>query len=76
MIWLKVFLLSCLGGKAGGWLSTPSGDLSESQGQRGGDRSKGKGIKKHLVNLAAKSFQDLIWLMLTSLRKIATTCDH
>lgn len=27
MIWLKVFLLSCLGGRAGGWLSNPSGDL-------------------------------------------------
>lgn len=35
MIWLKVFLLSCLGGRAGGWLSIPSGDLrKEETGQK------------------------------------------
>lgn len=50
MIWLRVFLLSCLGGRAGGWLSIPSGDLREArrrregQGQREGDRNKEKGL--------------------------------
>lgn len=34
MIWLRVFLLSCLGGRAGGWPSTPSGDLREANGRR------------------------------------------
>lgn len=29
MIWLKVFLLSCLGGRAGGRPSSTSGDLRE-----------------------------------------------
>lgn len=27
MIWLRVFLLNCFGGRAGGWPSTPSGEL-------------------------------------------------
>lgn len=34
MIWLRVFRLSCLGGRAGGWPSTPSGDLRQANSGR------------------------------------------
>ncbi|TNN72122.1 hypothetical protein EYF80_017699 [Liparis tanakae] len=34
MIWLKVFLLSCLGGRAGGRPSSTSGDLREEEKEK------------------------------------------
>lgn len=46
MIWLKVFLLSCLGGRAGGWLSIPSGDLTEPKKEEEGEEKSGTETKR------------------------------
>lgn len=54
MIWLKVFLLSCLGGRAGGWPSSPSGDLREAKREREGgekgDRNEKKSVKIQITD--------------------------